>query len=180
MGRWMEDLCKLNRESQSTVYRPLKGATGLKLPPLQEDIHVVTLIYHFMLIVFYVNKSDSAFNWMDVFVEFLTPLIKCKWVTFHGSAIQDKGVDYLTPSTHTHTHTHTHNVHRPKVTLHVKREHCVCGDVYVDAENRYRTPGADPGFGRGGGADSDAESCLRSEVELCKQSKLYSAGVQGP
>ena len=40
--------------------------------------------------------------------------------------------------------------------------------------------GADPGFGQGGAPDAEAESCRRSEVELCKRSEQFAAGVQGP
>ena len=40
-------------------------------------------------------------------------------------------------------------------------------------------PGADPGFGKGGDPASEAESCRRIGAELCEQSKLSAAGVQG-
>ena len=41
-------------------------------------------------------------------------------------------------------------------------------------------PGADPGFGQGGGPGAEAESCRRSEAELCERSEQFAAGVQGP
>ena len=39
--------------------------------------------------------------------------------------------------------------------------------------------GADPGFGQGGAPGPEAESCQHSEVESCKQSQQFAAGVQG-
>ena len=42
-------------------------------------------------------------------------------------------------------------------------------------------PGADPGFGQGGGAPaSEAGSCRHSEAESCERSEHSVAGVQGP
>ena len=40
--------------------------------------------------------------------------------------------------------------------------------------------GADPGFGQGEAPTSEAESCRRSEVELCERSEQSATGVQGP
>ena len=42
------------------------------------------------------------------------------------------------------------------------------------------SPGADPGFGKGGGPGSEAESCRRSEAESHERSEQIAARVQGP
>ena len=95
------------------MYRPLKGAARLNLLPVQEDIFIVTLIYTILCLLSIMLINRIVLQLDESAVDCSTPLIKCKCVTFPGTAFLEDGVEYSTRST-THTHTHTHTQRKPQ------------------------------------------------------------------